>query len=306
MSFEVKAVCAAILLGMLSICQMGSNAIAQDTAWRVSKSSGEVWISNSGVQKATLTDQMIVQPGDTIQTGQTGRALLVRGEESILISPNSVIGVPRETKNGMSTVITQQAGSVLLEVEKRKVNHFEVDTPYLAAVVKGTQFRVAVARDGSSVDVLRGRVEVTDFKSGEYTLVTPGQTAKVYAQGATGLSLSGSGTLGPVYQGSPRSSSVSPILEPDESIKAPSDRQAALQSRGSEPQAVIKPIDAAPEALPDLQIDTGNFISRMSARLSESDGVVSALSIPLGVGGFVAVTVSVSRNRRKKKQQTPN
>ena len=70
--------------------------------------------------------------------------LLVRGEETILISPNSVIGVPAEKKDGMSTTIVQQAGSILLEVEKRNVKHFEVETPYLAAVVKGTQFSVTV------------------------------------------------------------------------------------------------------------------------------------------------------------------
>ena len=62
----------------------------------------------------------------------------------MLISPNSVVGLPTENKDGLSTTIVQQAGSILLEVEKRNVKHFEVETPYLAAVVKGTQFRVTV------------------------------------------------------------------------------------------------------------------------------------------------------------------
>ncbi len=66
----------------------------------------------------------------------------MRGEETILISPNSVVGLPTEKKDGLSTTIMQQAGSILLEVEKRNIKHFEVETPYLAAVVKGTQFRV--------------------------------------------------------------------------------------------------------------------------------------------------------------------
>ena len=85
-----------------------------------------------------------MKPGDTIRTGRNGRVLLVRGEETILISPNSVIGLPTEKKDGLATTILQQAGSILLEVEKRNVKHFEVETPYLAAVVKGTQFRVSV------------------------------------------------------------------------------------------------------------------------------------------------------------------
>jgi ferric-dicitrate binding protein FerR (iron transport regulator) len=93
--------------------------------------------------------------------------LLVRGEETILVAPNSVIGLPTENKDGLSTTIVQQAGSILLEVEKRNVKHFEVETPYLAAVVKGTQFRVSVNAASTSIEVIRGQVEVADFRSGQ-------------------------------------------------------------------------------------------------------------------------------------------
>jgi hypothetical protein len=140
--------------------------------------------------------------------------MLVRGQETILISPNSVVGIPTETKEGLSTTIVQQAGSILLDVEKRNVQHFEVETPYLAAVVKGTQFRVSVNRNDATVEVLRGEVEVSDFKSGQFALVLPGQTAKVLVQGAGGLSLSGTGTLNSIRKGEPRASSVSPVSCP--------------------------------------------------------------------------------------------
>jgi FecR protein len=112
-----------------------------------------------------ITSQL--KPGDTIRTGRNGRVLLVRGEETILVAPNSVIGLPRRRRTGLATTILQQAGSILLEVEKQNVKHFEVETPYLAAVVKGTQFSVTVDRERTSVSVLRGQVEVSDFKSGQ-------------------------------------------------------------------------------------------------------------------------------------------
>ena len=122
-----------------------SHAFAADGGrWSVSKSSGEVWIATSEVQQASLKQDDSLKPGDTIRTGRTGRVLLVRGQETMLIAPNSVVGLPAEAKEGLSTTIVQQAGSILLEVEKRNVKHFEVETPYLAAVVKGTQFRVTV------------------------------------------------------------------------------------------------------------------------------------------------------------------
>ena len=162
---------ALFLLGLFVICFGSSGAFAEDAAWHVGKSSGEVWLIASGVQQVSLTDDATLKPGDNIRTGRNGRVLLVRGEETILISPNSVIGIPTEAKEGLSTTIIQQAGSILLEVERRNVKHFEVETPYLAAVVKGTQFRVSVSKNDASVDVLRGEVEVADFKSGQYALV---------------------------------------------------------------------------------------------------------------------------------------
>ena len=115
--------------------------------------------------------------------------LLKRGEETMMVSPNSVVGVPAEKKEGLSTTIVQQAGSILLEVEKRNVKHFEVETPYLAAVVKGTQFRVTVNAASTSVDVIRGQVEVADFRTGQIAQVMPGQHATTFANGKAGLSL---------------------------------------------------------------------------------------------------------------------
>jgi ferric-dicitrate binding protein FerR (iron transport regulator) len=145
-------------LALLLVSLAGSGAIAADAGWRVAKTSGEVWVANSGVQRVSLTDTEVLNPGDNIRTGRNGRVLLVRGEETMLVAPNSVIGIPTETKEGLSTTIIQQAGSILLDVEKRNVKHFEVETPYLAAVVRH-QFRVSVNRTGTSVDVLRVRVE---------------------------------------------------------------------------------------------------------------------------------------------------
>ena len=200
---RMRGLCAPFLLTVFVLFCTGTAAIADDNNWHVSNTSGNVWVTVGGVQQASLSYSSILKPGDSIRTGQDGRALLVHGEEYMLISPNSAIEIPKETKQGLLTTIIQRAGSVVLEVEKRNVKHFEVETPQLAAVVKGTRFRVTVEKDSSYVDVLRGQVEVSDFKSGQYALVQPGQTAKVSAQ-RPGLSLNGSGTLDSIQQGTPR------------------------------------------------------------------------------------------------------
>jgi hypothetical protein len=194
---------------------------AEDSIWSVTKSSGEVWISSGDVQQASLKTDDSIKPGDTIRTGRNGRVLLVRGEEHIMIAPNSVVGLPSQPTEGLSTTIVQKAGSILLEVEKRNVKHFEVETPYLAAVVKGTQFRVSVNASSTSVDVIRGQVEVADFKSGQIAQVMPGQKAIAFEHGKPGLSLSGAGTFNPIEQGKPRPPSVNRIPVPKGGLSAP-------------------------------------------------------------------------------------
>ncbi len=218
-------------LGLSVVLCGGSGALAQDAAWHVGKSSGEVWLTGAGVQQASLGGDTVLKPGDTIRTGRTGRVLLVRGEETILISPNSVIGIPTAPKDGLSTTIIQQAGEILLEVEKRNVKHFEVETPFFAAVVKGTQFRVSVDKSDSHVDVLRGQVEVADFKSGQYAMVLPGQAAKVLSRSVGGLLLSGAGTLSPILNGAPRTPAVKLVPVPRDGLTAPTDVPKGQQIR---------------------------------------------------------------------------
>ncbi|QQO17020.1 FecR domain-containing protein [Bradyrhizobium diazoefficiens] len=210
------AFAAALVLGTAS----GAFA-ADDGVWSVSKSSGEVWLATSGAQPVSLNQDGTLKPGDTIRTGRNGRVLLVRGEESILISPNSVVGLPAEKKEGLSTTIIQQAGSILLEVEKRNVKHFEVETPYLAAVVKGTQFSVTVGAGSTKVGVVRGQVEVSDFKTGQIAQVMPGQSATAFEHGKPGLSLSGAGTFNPIEQGKPRASTIERVPVPKSGLSAP-------------------------------------------------------------------------------------
>ena len=210
------ALAAALMLGTASAA-----SAADDGVWSVGKATGEVWVATSGAQQVSLSQQEALKPGDTIRTGRNGRVLLVRGEETILISPNSVVGLPTEKKDGLSTTIIQQAGSILLEVEKRNVKHFEVETPYLAAVVKGTQFSVTVNAGSTKVGVLRGQVEVSDFKTGQIAQVLPGQAATVFEHGKPGLSLSGAGTFNPIEHGKPRASSIERVPVPKSGLSAP-------------------------------------------------------------------------------------
>lgn len=210
-----------MVMAVLVWCTASNAFAAEGGIWSVSKSSGEVWVTTRGAGPVSLTQEEVLKPGDTIRTGRSGRVLLKRGEETILLAPNTVIGLPAEQKEGLSTTILQQAGSILLDVEKRNVKHFEVETPYLAAVVKGTQFAVTVNAASTTVEVRRGQVEVADFKSGQIAQVIPGQTATAFANGKPGLSLSGSGPFSPIEQGRPRAASIEQIPMPKSGLSVP-------------------------------------------------------------------------------------
>jgi hypothetical protein len=199
----------------------GWQAALANESWRVVKSSGEVWMLRGEAQLVAIRTEAALNPGDNIRTGRSGRVLLARGEERILISPNSEIGLPIDNEGQSGTTIRQQAGSILLEVQKKNVPHFEVETPYLAAVVKGTQFRVSVNSADARVDVLRGQVQVSDHKSGQQIVLLPGQAAMAAANGAGGLSLSGKGQFNPVEQGKPRATGLRALSIPKGGLQPP-------------------------------------------------------------------------------------
>ena len=261
------------LLLAIGIVFAGGLAQAQQSGWTVAKISGDVWISSGGVQKASLGGGSVVQAGDDLRTGRNGRVLLTRGEESILIAPNSALAIPQSTRDGLSTTITQRAGSALFEVEKRNVQHFSVETPNLAAVVKGTQFRVTVTRAGSNVQVTRGAVQVADFKTGQYAVVLPGQAARVSTSGHGGLQLSGPGAKN-ILQGTPRV----PSVKAQKAQPAAQASNSALQVERGMATRISAPIG-------EVNLDFNKVTDGLARGNSASQGNADGLSANAGLNG---------------------
>ena len=232
----------------------------------------------------------------------------MRGAETILVSPNSAIGIPKDAKDGMATTIIQQSGSILLEVEKRNVKHFEVETPYLAAVVKGTQFRVTVEQGASRVDVAPrpGRSDGLQVRPVRDGAAGPGRAG--FGEARPVLSLSGSGTLSPVQQGTPRLASVSPLQALTETAAAPEKKPAGPQAR-----AVSAQIDSewmrivAAQPGPGQQVElrtriprAGCSAARMAVRPRPRTSTLP-LAFSLAIGGAVAIAVGAQRRRKSRK-----
>jgi FecR protein len=177
--------------------------------WHIERSSGLIWLGFDTAQLASLGATTDVPGGATLMTGQDGRALLVRGTQTMLIGPDAVVTVPDHDTNGITTII-QRAGEITFDVDREAIPHFAVETPYLAAVVKGTHFTVHINDDGADVSVERGLVGVTDLATGEIVDTPSGQSAKVSGPDST-LTVSGSGQSAVVTQGSARAPLVTPL-----------------------------------------------------------------------------------------------
>ena len=166
----------AILLTLQAACAGAASASDDRLLWHMVQATGDVSATNGAVLAVALDPKAPLPDGAVISTGANGRALLKRGGEQVALGPSSRVTLG---SGELFTRIRQDAGSVLFSVGKRTAPHFEVDAPFLAAIVKGTVFTVTVDKTGSSVAVTQGAVEVATDGRSAVTLVKPGTTARV-------------------------------------------------------------------------------------------------------------------------------
>jgi len=156
-------------------------AMAKDgtAAWIVTQKSGQVQVVRAGMQPASIQLRAPLSPGDVVATGADGRAMLTRGDDYVIVAPGSRLLLPRQQQPTGFTRLVQQVGTMLYKVRHTGVPHFAVETPMLAAVVKGTSFTVVVDQDRAAVQVTEGVVEVSSAAGNARRLVEGGMTVYV-------------------------------------------------------------------------------------------------------------------------------
>lgn len=176
---------------------LATSAFADD--WTAVQLRGQV-LQLVDNQWQPLVRGMVVPDSRVVRTLGFGHVTLTRGQETLDLGPNTQIQIhDRGTAALPSTTVTQYFGSVSVEAQVENVKHFAVETPYLAAVVKGTRFTVTSGDTGASVSVQRGHVEVGDYHNGSHTLITVGQSATVDSlKTGDDIAVSGDGPLPPV------------------------------------------------------------------------------------------------------------
>jgi hypothetical protein len=248
-------------------------AMAQVAQWRISEVSGQVRIVESG-RARLATRGALLASGATIATAPNGRAVLVRGREYVVVSPRSQLRIPEQaqSRGGIVQMLTDW-GTALFRIERRETPHFGVQTPYLAAVVKGTTFTVTVGQSGASVQVTEGAVEVSTVDGGAAELVRPGMIASVGASDLYQLNIDGDTSRHIRSSGVAAEGVVTVPVPAQGAYSGPTTEDSAVDTPVTEdPVAVEEATDGLVEEVSEMPALAARDLDRAERANSQGDG----------------------------------
>jgi hypothetical protein len=113
-----------------------------------------------------------------VRTGESAAIALRQGKTSIEAAANTQLEIPAPAVRGNTVErVIQSKGNAFYDVAKRDAKKLRVETPYLVAVVKGTQFNVAVLDDSATISLFEGRLEIHSSDETDVVTLEPGQIA---------------------------------------------------------------------------------------------------------------------------------
>ncbi len=139
----------------------------------------------SGAVSVTMAGSATqVQPNSTVSlparivTGDDGVLGLTQAGTNITIASDSDIEIPAEAAGGQLIArLVQRRGNVFYDVAHRDVGTLRVETPFLVAVIKGTQFNVAAQADGTTISLFQGRLEIRTPDASDIIQLNAGEIA---------------------------------------------------------------------------------------------------------------------------------
>lgn len=274
-----------MIMAIAALFVLSTPAAASTKAWQISESTGSVSVESNG-QVRTGARGMALKAGDAVSTGSTGRAVIVRGGEYVIVSPNSRVRITKPEESGAITQIFQSIGSALFKIEKKETPHFGVKTPYLAAVVKGTTFNVTVTENGATVQVTEGRVEVSTLDGGASDMIVPGRIGRIDANDLKLLKVMGN--------------DATAIRSDSPAIIAPANENSATESKAASTKA--EESKSASGSIAKSENNSGGSAATDSNAKSEFSGKIAApiasdpVSLALVTGGLISGNQGVIRD----------
>jgi hypothetical protein len=143
-------------------------------------------VESAGAVKIKLADRwrtpetgMVVTLPATVSTGADGSIRLRQDAATISIAANTAIELLEGTEPGLPLQrVVQNQGSAFYDIAPRGSSRLRVETPWLVAVIKGTQFNVTVTSETSTVALFEGRLRIEAPDVGDVVDLHAGQIAK--------------------------------------------------------------------------------------------------------------------------------
>jgi hypothetical protein len=251
------------LLILAAIVLISGAGAASADAWTAVRLRGVVLQLVEGAWQPVHRNDAIAD-GTVIRTLNSGYVDLTRGSETVSLGPTTQIQIFDKGGAKPFTTVQESFGQVAVEAEVENVQHFAVQTPYLAAVVKGTRFVVTSNNRGASVSVQRGHVEVDDKANKTHTTISVGQTAKTGAATGGKLEVSGAGDLPAVLTADGEPEAVADLQATAAELEAQAKAAEALAKQLGTPEAKAaaeaakKAADAAKKAADDASKKAGD------------------------------------------------
>ena len=187
-------------------------AVAGTPVWAteitVTSTSGEVTLLERGHSVAAAVGATLTLPVE-VHTGTDGNIDFQQLGSKLHIGPNSTIAMPDAGPPGsIIERIKQSAGYVLYNIKSRKSQPLSVETPYLAAVVKGTMFTIAVQEHAAEVALMEGSLDISAPGVAQHVLLKPNESIR-HADGEPGLTVqSATSRVIEPHSGSPTDTTV--------------------------------------------------------------------------------------------------
>ena len=237
------------------VLSSGAVSAARAEHITITRMSGSVTVLADGSKVDARVGASLATPL-RIETASDGSLHIEQESSALDIGPNSVVVLPQTAPTSKWERIRQEVGRVLYSVKPRKTRSFEVETPYLVSVVKGTTFSVAIDERSATVALLEGSVELSSPEIDQPLLLKPNQSARRAAgERSIAVTTLDTSTRPQARAGSVRSplAPASAEVDPRRSIQsdlreitaAYSDRRANTRA-GSTPQPVPSPTPPTP------------------------------------------------------------
>lgn len=144
----------------------------------VEETAGAVKVKVDNRWRSPSTGMTMSLPA-TVSTGTDGSIRIRQAATVISVASNTAIELLEGTEPGSPLQrVVQNQGSAFYDIAPRESSRLRVETPYLVAVIKGTEFNVTVAAETSTVALFEGRLRIEAPDIGDVVDLYEGQIAK--------------------------------------------------------------------------------------------------------------------------------